>query len=550
MAQWGGGEEERGQPTGEVRQGDHRENEDGRLGARCHEVDGHEERLRENADAQRVFGPRQRCGNIPPKLDGDAFWKQLGSEDDVPNAGGDQEKATTACVRKTGLTQFWPNKEPCSCILLIRDCYLNLPERSWTTTDVIGISGAEEVTLTRVERASAPGLRVALFTDSYTELNGVGTLCREYVEYARKRGLPFFCAYGGEVTEFRSNGSVQELELRRGPLSFPVDTHVECDPILTRHRALTVKRLKEFRPDLVHITGPGDVSIFGFWASNLVGVPMVASWHTNVHEYAELRVRSSMRFLPMGMRARMSDGAGWGTLWAVMRFYQIAHFVAAPNLEMVAMLQAKTGRPAFLMGHGVNTELFTPRHRDAVGSKFSIGYVGRLTPEKNVSALVAMERELLAAGERDFRFVVVGEGSEMGYLRENLQTAEFRGVLRGEALAREFANLDAFVFPSVTDTFGLVILEAMSSGVPVVLSPATGTKVGAVDGEQGFLTDDPVAALRRLMHGGATRERMGVAGRVHACAQAWDGVFDDLHRIYREGLANEQVKRRTPVRKF
>ena len=176
--------------------------------------------------------------------------------------------------------------------------------------------------------------------------------------------------------------------------------------------------------------------------------------------------------------------------------------------------------------------------------------MGRLTPEKNVSALVAMERELLAAGERDFRFVVVGEGSEMGYLRENLQTAEFRGVLRGEALAREFANLDAFVFPSVTDTFGLVILEAMSSGVPVVLSPATGTKVGAVDGEQGFLTDDPVAALRRLMHCGETRERMGAAGRVHACAQAWDGVFDDLHRIYREGLANEQVKRRTPVRKF
>ena len=396
----------------------------------------------------------------------------------------------------------------------------------------------------------ASGLRVALFTDSYFELNGVGTLCREYVAYARKRGLPFFCVYGGEVTEFQTDGSVEELQLRRGPLSFPVDAHVECDPFLVRHRALTVAKLREFRPDLVHITGPGDVSILGFWASNLVGVPMVASWHTNVHEYAELRVRSSLRLLPCAVREWFGEWVGRGTMWAVTRFYGIAHFVAAPSQLMTDVLRAKTGRPGFLMGHGVNTALFAPSRRERAEGRFLIGYVGRLTPEKNVRALVEMERQLLAAGERDFRFVLVGEGSEMGYLRENLQTGEFRGVLRGEALAREFANFDAFIFPSVTDTFGLVILEAMSSGVPVVLSPEAGSKVGAVDGEQGFLTDDAVAALRALLHCRATRERMGEAGRRHACGQAWEGVFDDLQRIYREGLGEEQVRRRMPVRKF
>ncbi len=404
--------------------------------------------------------------------------------------------------------------------------------------------------LTSIERPLAAGLRVALFTDSFFESNGVGTLCREYVEYARKRDLPFFCAYGGKVTEFRTNGSVQELQLRRGPLSFPVDAHVECDPFLTRHKAETVARLRAFRPDLVHITGPGDVSILGFWASNLVGVPMVASWHTNVHEYAELRVRSSLRLLPLNLGRRCGDWAGRGTLWAVMRFYGISHFVAAPNQPMVDLLIAKTGRPGFLMGHGVNTELFAPGRRERVEGKFSIGYVGRLTPEKNVRVLVEMERQLLAAGERDFRFVLVGEGSEMGYLRENLQTAEFRGVLRGEALAREFANFDAFLFPSVTDTFGLVILEAMSSGVPVVLPAEAGRKVGAVDGEEGILTDDAVGALRRLMHCRTTRERMGAAGRRYACGHAWDGVFDDLQRIYREGLGDERVQRRIQPRKF
>lgn len=135
-------------------------------------------------------------------------------------------------------------------------------------------------------------LRVAFFTDSLHETNGVGTLCREYLTYAKERDLPFLCAFGGAETGFAQSGPVGELQLRRGALSFHVDSDVLCDPLFTRHLPLAVARLREFRLGLVHVTGPGDVSLLGVWAANLIGVPTVASWHTNVHQYAERRFES------------------------------------------------------------------------------------------------------------------------------------------------------------------------------------------------------------------------------------------------------------------
>lgn len=393
-------------------------------------------------------------------------------------------------------------------------------------------------------------LRVALFTDCFHETNGVGTLCREYAAFARRSSLPFFCAYGGSQTGFSTKGSVHELELRRGPASFAVDADLLCDPLLTRHRNLAVARLREFRPNLIHVTGPGDVSILGLWAASLVGAPAVASWHTNLHEYAYRRLQNSLTFLPRRMRERVSTTAGDGTLWAVTSYYKIAHFVAAPNQDMVDLLVQKTGRPAFLMAHGVNTQLFTPERRNRTDSRFCIGFVGRLTPEKNVRALVELERNLLAAGERNFRMLLVGEGSEREWLRANLQTAELTGVLRGEALANAFANMDAFVFPSHTDTFGLVILEAMASGVPVIVNPETGTRVGVVDGVDGFLSRDFTASVRRLMRCEETRHRMGAAACRHASSKSWTGVFQDLHRIYAAGLQTDEARRRMPTPKF
>ena len=394
-------------------------------------------------------------------------------------------------------------------------------------------------------------MRVALFTDSFHETNGVGTYCREYLEYARRLDLPFLCVFGSQRTAFARAGRVCTLELRRGPLAFKVDADVLFDPALGRHLARTVSRLRAFGPDLVHITGPGDVSLVGIVAALLVGVPVMASWHTNLHEYAQRRCHAGLWRLPDGLRQRLSHEAGRIALWVLTQYYRSTYFVAAPNRDMVHLLEQRTGRPAFLIAHGVNTALFSPdRRRPTSDTRFVIGHVGRLTPEKNVRALVDLERALLDAGEHDFRMLVVGAGSELPWLRAHLRTAAFTGPLYGEALAAAFADMDAFVFPSRTDTFGLVNLEAMASGVPVIAAPGVAARAGVVDGVDGLGSDDFAGSVRHLMHSRAVRDRMGVAARVHAGLRGWRGVFDALHTVYRDGLSAEQTQRRMPTPRF
>jgi glycosyltransferase involved in cell wall biosynthesis len=165
--------------------------------------------------------------------------------------------------------------------------------------------------------------------------------------------------------------------------------------------------------------------------------------------------------------------------------------------------------------------------------------VGRLTPEKNVRFLVDLEQNLLAAGQTNFRFLLVGEGSEKEWLRKNLQFAELPGILRGNALAEAFASMDVFVFPSRTDTFGLVLLEALASGVPVVVSPETGVRVGVRNGVTGFHAGDLnsfTQSVLLLMKSEAVHREMSGAARDFASSKTWRGVFAQLYRTYQTGL--------------
>jgi glycosyltransferase involved in cell wall biosynthesis len=228
----------------------------------------------------------------------------------------------------------------------------------------------------------------------------------------------------------------------------------------------------------------------------------------------------------------------------------VAHFVAAPNQAMVDLLACRTGRPAFLITHGVDTELFKPERRYRTDRTFRIGYVGRLTPEKNVRTLANLERKMEMAGATDYRFVLVGNGSERDWLRSHLARAHFTGVLRGTELAAAFANFDAFVFPSQTDTFGLVVLEAMAAGVPVVALPEAGRRAGVVDHVNGLLSNDFAPSILELMWHPAERLRLGEAARHWACECTWTRAFEDLYRVYDEGLNSGDVRRRRPPPRF
>ena len=386
--------------------------------------------------------------------------------------------------------------------------------------------------------------RVALFADTFFEANGVGTLSRQLAEFARAREFPLLVVRGGKQTCLSLNGSLETLELKRSVAAFPVDKTLYFDPLLMRHKQMVIDQIRCFKPDLIHITGPGDIGFLGVRVAHELGLPSVASWHTNLHEYLSRRLYRLLNLMPRTLRDSATRSVEQHTLQALMRFYKSARFTLAPNQSMVDLLQQRNGRPSHLMLHGVDLERYKPAPCALPdgGREFCIGYVGRLTTEKNVQALVDTEQKMMAAGEKNYRFLIVGEGGQESWLRSHLQRAELTGVLHGDALAAAYQRMDVLVFPSQTDTFGLVLLEAMASGVPVVLTAETGKRVRVEDGISGLLSSDFAGSTLRLMHEPALREAMGKAAHAFACTQGWDMVFTHLYQTYEEGLRVEMQK--------
>jgi phosphatidylinositol alpha 1,6-mannosyltransferase len=387
--------------------------------------------------------------------------------------------------------------------------------------------------------------RLALFPDTFHETNGVATLSRHLAEFAKERDLPLLLVRGSNKTAFSQDGSVETLELKRGPASFTLDKGLYCDPLLTRHQKLVSQHLLRFKPDLLQITGPGDLGFMGLLVSHNLHIPLVSSWHTNLHEYLSRRIDRALHLVPKRLRHLTTAHVEKQSLRGLLRFYQTARFVFAPNQETVDMLHRRTGRPAFLMPHGVDLNGYRPAVRSAHDKgPFCIGYVGRLTIEKNIRSLVDVDRRLTAMGETNYKFLIVGEGGQQSWLRKHLPHADFPGPLRREQLAAAYRRMDAFVFPSTTDTFGLVILEAMASGIPVILPHDTGARVGAQDNVSALFSTDFAASIKRLMHDDELRCWLSVEARKLAAGHSWDSVFEKLYSTYEEGLAIIQDGRR------
>jgi phosphatidylinositol alpha 1,6-mannosyltransferase len=382
--------------------------------------------------------------------------------------------------------------------------------------------------------------RVAYFPDSFHEVNGVAHTSRNFVAYAERHGRPFLCVRaGGRPQAFEQVGELRTLELKRSRGSVRMEKDLEFDTLFWRHGEAIRLALERFRPDLIHITGPSELGMFGAYFAWEMGVPLAASWHTNLHEYAAWR----MGWLTGRMtasRAVIERGVEGGALWTTSQFYKLAKVLFAPNDELCRMLEKTTGRPCYLMRRGVDTEWFSPAHRTRAASDKAVvlGYVGRLSVEKNVALLARVERELAVMGVGEVKFLIVGHGSEEASLRRDLKEAEFAGVLRGAALAQAYANMDVLVFPSHTDTFGNVVLEALASGVPAVVTLGGGPKFIVRDGETGFVTEDDLFAdaVAALVRGQARLKEMRLKAREYALGCSWDTVFDRVYAGYETAL--------------
>lgn len=381
--------------------------------------------------------------------------------------------------------------------------------------------------------------RVAFFPDGFQEIDGVAVVARNYRDFARQQNIPFLLVHAGQEKKLLREGSVTRIQLSRSWLKFPLDRAHEFDLLFLRHARELTGIVKEFRPDFIQITGPSDVGILGALLAHNLNIPLAAFWQTNLPLYAGKRIAKSLSLLPDSVAAPAAQAAEHVSSLLTNRFYKIPSLLFAPNPEIVAGLTRATGKSCRIMGHGVDANVFHPAHRNRKEGPFTLGYVGRLTAEKNVRRLADLEKYLHANVRQKFEFLIVGEGAEESWLRSNLKNAQFTGPLRGEALSCAFANMDLLAFPSETETFGLVVLEALASGVPAVVMASGGPKFTVRHSSTGYVAenmDEFCKFVAALMMNPEILVAMSQKARSYAIENSWHRAFQKIYEAYSEHL--------------
>ena len=375
----------------------------------------------------------------------------------------------------------------------------------------------------RREREGGDGARVALLADGIGSTHGV----TRTIEEIRQRGVPGF--------EIEVVGTDPEVDRR---LPAVAEIEVPFYPGLeigVPSLAAAVQSLADGGFQAIHVSSPGPVGIVGALVARAMGLPLIGSYHTELTTYAQIRARSES----IAAAVQLAVGA----------FYGACDVVLSPS-EAADEALAGLGVPAervMRWDRGVDGQRFTPVLRDrprggpeGPDGPITVLYAGRITHEKGVELLADA---FLLARERcpGLHLMLAGDGPERGRLAERLgDSATFLGWLEGEQLPGAYASADLFVFPSATDTFGQVVLEAQASGVPVLAVDAGGPRSLIEHRVSGLLcAPDPQAmseALLELARSPLLRERLASAGATAARGRTWGGALGRLADGYRAAL--------------
>jgi glycosyltransferase involved in cell wall biosynthesis len=300
-------------------------------------------------------------------------------------------------------------------------------------------------------------MRVLIATDAWRpQINGV---VRTY------ETLKTQCAALGHEIGFLTPAGFRTL---------PCPTYPEIRLALLRRRD-AARAMQDFAPDYVHVATEGPIGLAMRGHCLRIGKPFTTSYHTRFPEY---------------VAARLPVPEAWG--YALERWFHNAGagtMVATPSL--MSELRGKGLKRLLPWSRGVDTQTFRPREGRIFGEGPVFLYVGRVSVEKNIGAFLALDLP--------GRKAVVGGGPALEALQARHPAVTFTGPLVGEALAQAYASADVFVFPSRTDTYGVVLLEALASGLPVAAYPVTGPIDVVEQGRVGFLDEDlRKAALQAL----------------------------------------------------
>ncbi len=368
-------------------------------------------------------------------------------------------------------------------------------------------------------------MRIALFTETFLpKVDGIVTRLRHTIEHLERNGdRVLVVAPEGGLTEYKG---AKIYGVPGVPLPLYPELKLALPPIGTKNA------IEEFEPDLIHVVNPAFLGVGGIYYAKTMNVPLVASYHTHLPQYLQ----------------HYGLGALEGLLWELLK---AAHNQARLNLctssAMVKELKNHGIERVDLWQRGVDTQMFQPHLASAqMRSRLSQGnvdeplllYVGRVSAEKQIDRIKPVLEAIPEA-----RLAIVGDGPHREALEAHFAGTKthFVGYLQGLELAAAFASADAFVFPSRTETLGLVLLEAMAAGCPVVAARSGGIPDIVTDGVNGYLfePDDPdgaITATKSLLEAKNIREELRANARIEAEKWGWASATYQLQTYYQDVL--------------
>jgi glycosyltransferase involved in cell wall biosynthesis len=386
------------------------------------------------------------------------------------------------------------------------------PSRKWLRGIFKELTGEIPAALQNSKRA--------WFTDTLDDVNGVATTIRKMTAAgaAAEKELIVVVSRGElniddiPIRNFKPIGEFELPEYELQKLSFP--------PIL---RMLDYIQREKFTE--IIISTPGPVGLTGLLAAKMLNLQTSGIYHTDFPQY--IRILTEDSFL---------ESAAWGYMhWFYGQLDTV--FVNSEEYRQSWIKRGFDSAKLKIFPRGLDTQLFTPARRDpaffekfgAQNGEVRLLYVGRISREKDLDVLADAYRRLRDEG-LPVQLFVVGHGPYSEAFAESLPEAFFTGYLTGKDLATAYASADIFVFPSTTDTFGNVIIEAQSSGVPVVVSDSGGPKELVEDTANGLVTkshdvDDFTRAVRMLVVDPSLRKRMSVYARKSVVDRSWPSAF-------------------------
>ena len=373
-------------------------------------------------------------------------------------------------------------------------------------------------------------MKIAFFTETFLpKVDGIVTRLTKTIEYLVKNG--------DDVIVFCPEGSPNNYKGAKivGVAAMPLPLYPELK--LGLPGPAVSDALEDFQPDLIHVVNPAVLGLGGIWLAKTNNIPLIASYHTHLPKYLE--------YYGMGMLEPL--------LWELLK---AAHNQALLNLctstAMVNELESKGIKRTALWQRGVDTNSFKPEYRNQnmrtklLGSYPDTGslliYVGRLSAEKQIERIKPVLENI-----PDASLALVGDGpyrNQLEKIFENTKT-NFVGYLAGEELASAYASGDIFLFPSSTETLGLVLLEAMASGCPVIGANKGGIPDIINDGINGCLYDPDqddngeeslIAATKKILKDSSKKEKMRIAARTEAEKWDWNQATLQLKNFYAETL--------------